>query len=101
MDIERLKNDSKLVLCRKYYYGGFAFLPFLWTINAFWFSRDAFYKPHFEEQHQIRQYVIRSGIGAFVWLVIFISWTCVFQINRASWGELGDQLSFVIPRGIP
>lgn len=45
--------------------------------------------------------VIRSGIGALVWMVIFISWTCVFQINRASWGELGDQLSFVIPRGIP
>jgi hypothetical protein len=35
--------------------GGFAFLPFLWTVNAFWFFRDAFYKPHFEEQSQIRQ----------------------------------------------
>ena len=77
MDIERLKNDAKLVLCRKYYYGkfkwihfgalcyqfvldlyslgGFAFLPFLWTINAFWFFREAFYKPQFEEQPQIRQ----------------------------------------------
>jgi hypothetical protein len=35
--------------------GGFAFLPFLWTINAFWFFKEAFYKPQFEEQPQIRQ----------------------------------------------
>ena len=35
--------------------GGFAFLPFLWTINTFWFFKEAFYKPQFEEQPQIRQ----------------------------------------------
>ncbi|XP_057376000.1 gamma-secretase subunit PEN-2-like [Daphnia carinata] len=101
MDIERLKNEAKLVLCRKYYYAGFAFLPFLWTINAVWFFREAFHKPEFDEQPQIKQYVVRSGIGAFLWMMIFIGWTCVFQSNRATWGELGDQLSFVIPRGIP
>lgn len=28
MDIERLKNDAKLVLCRKYYYGGYKEFPF-------------------------------------------------------------------------
>jgi len=101
MDISRLKNDAKLVLCRKYYYAGFAVLPFLWAINAVWFFRDAFRSPFFEEQPEIRKYVIRSGIGATFWLGAFVAWTCVFQINRAAWGELGDQLSFVIPRGIP
>lgn len=34
---------------------GFAFLPFLWAINAVWFFSDAFKKPHFEEQAQIRK----------------------------------------------
>jgi len=96
-----MKTDAKMVLCRKYYYAGFAFLPFLWAINAVWFFNDVFRKPAFEEQSQMRTYVIRSGIGALIWVGICVAWTCVFQINRASWGELGDQLSFVIPRGIP
>merc|ERR1712137_1506078 len=56
MDISRLKNDAKLVLCRKYYYAGLAVLPFLWAINAVWFFRDAFRSPFFEEQPEIRKY---------------------------------------------
>jgi len=76
MDISRMKNDAKLNLCRKYYYGklltfaivkiianvlftqnaaGFAFLPFLWAINFFWFRSDAFRNPSFEEQSDIRK----------------------------------------------
>lgn len=44
----------------KYFYvflflAGFAFLPFLWTINAVWFFREAFHKPEFDEQPQIKQ----------------------------------------------
>jgi presenilin enhancer 2 len=98
---------------------GFAILPFLWAINTVWFFNDAFRKPLFEEQAEMRKCnphfihyaipflrhillpdVIRSGVGALIWTGIFIAWTCVFQINRAAWGEVGDQLSFVIPRGI-
>jgi len=101
MDIDRMKADAKLILSRKYYYAGFAFLPFLWAINAVWFFNDAFRKPPFEEQIQLRKYVVRSSIGALVWVGICVTWTCIFQNNRSSWGELGDQLSFVIPRGIP
>lgn len=34
--------------------GGFAFLPFLWFINSVWFFREAFLKPEYQEQRQIK-----------------------------------------------
>uniref|UniRef100_A0A672GLE2 Gamma-secretase subunit PEN-2 n=1 Tax=Salarias fasciatus TaxID=181472 RepID=A0A672GLE2_SALFA len=54
MNLERLPNEEKLSLCRKYYLGGFAFLPFLWLVNVVWFFREAFMKPAYTEQLQIK-----------------------------------------------
>lgn len=92
MNLERLPNEEKLSLCRKYYLGetalslssicshfhlsfnivmyysvtitinifllfcigGFAFLPFLWLVNVVWFFREAFIKPTYTEQLQIK-----------------------------------------------
>lgn len=34
--------------------GGFAFLPFLWLVNIFWFFREAFLVPAYTEQSQIK-----------------------------------------------
>ncbi|CAG7716045.1 unnamed protein product [Allacma fusca] len=88
-----------MYLCRWYYLAGFLFLPFLWAINSFWFYHEAFKKPPFQEQKDIKTYVIRSAIGASIWFIGLLAWIITFQINRSSWGELGDQLSFVIPTG--
>ncbi|XP_072472488.1 gamma-secretase subunit PEN-2 [Notamacropus eugenii] len=101
MNLERVSNEEKLNLCRKYYLGGFALLPFLWLVNVLWFFREAFLAPAYEEQGQIKGYVWRSALGLVFWLVVLTSWITVFQINRARWGALGDYLSFTIPLGIP
>lgn len=34
---------------------GFALLPFLWAVNAIWFSKEAFVVPPYEEQKQIKK----------------------------------------------
>lgn len=34
--------------------GGFAFLPFLWLVNVVWFFKEAFVKPAYTEQPQIK-----------------------------------------------
>lgn len=34
--------------------GGFAFLPFLWLVNVLWFFKEAFLKPAYTEQPQIK-----------------------------------------------
>lgn len=45
--------------------------------------------------------VILSGIGAAIWTVIIVTWVVMFQINRAKWGEFADNISFIIPQGMP
>lgn len=88
-------------LCKKYFYLGWAFLPFLWGVNAVWFYKEAFRKPEFEGQKTIKKLVIMSGIGALVWLVGLITWITIFTINRAEWGATADYMSFNIPLGKP
>ncbi|BFZ25482.1 hypothetical protein BsWGS_28521 [Bradybaena similaris] len=100
MDLRRVKNEEKLVLCRKYYLAGFFILPFLWFVNSIWFFSEAFWKPPYAEQKTIRSYVIWSIVGTLVWMAIIITWVVVFQVNRASWGITGEQLSFIIPSGM-
>lgn len=45
--------------------------------------------------------VIWSMIGTLVWTAIIVTWVSVFQLNRADWGATADQISFIIPKGIP
>jgi presenilin enhancer 2 len=101
MDLRKVKNEDKLVLCKKYYFAGFCILPFLWFVNSIWFFNEAFRKPVYTEQAQIRSYVIWSMVGTVVWMALIVTWVMVFQLNRASWGIQGEYLSFVIPSGEP
>uniref|UniRef100_A0A665W4U6 Gamma-secretase subunit PEN-2 n=1 Tax=Echeneis naucrates TaxID=173247 RepID=A0A665W4U6_ECHNA len=112
MNLERLPNEEKLSLCRKYYLvilvlmplifsGGFAFLPFLWLVNVVWFFKEAFLKPAYTEQLLIKTYVKRSALGLLLWVAVLTTWNIIFQHFRAQWGEVGDNLSFTIPLGIP
>ena len=50
-----VKNSEKLAICKKNFFIGFAFLPWLWFINGVWFFREAFFKEPFEEQKTIRR----------------------------------------------
>ena len=45
--------------------------------------------------------VIKSGIGFLIWFAGLTAWIIIFQKYRASWGEIGDRISFVIPLGQP
>ncbi|UJR09012.1 hypothetical protein I4U23_013261 [Adineta vaga] len=99
VSLEKKSPEERLNICRKYYLGGFAFLPLLWLINAIWFYKQAFKVEPFPQQEQIRKYVIRSAIGTFVWFLIIIVWNVLFQVFRTRMGPTGDYLTFVVPRG--
>lgn len=96
-----MPNERKLYLSKWYFISGLAFLPFIWAVNAVWFFNEAFRKPEYAEQKQIRKYVICSAVGALLWLIGLVTWVTIFQINRASWGEFADSISFIIPLGTP
>ncbi|XP_067937612.1 gamma-secretase subunit PEN-2-like [Watersipora subatra] len=97
MDLSRASNEEKLNICRKYYLAGFAFLPFLWAVNAVWFFKYAFKTTEFPQQKKIRSYVIQSFVGSLIWLIALIIWISLYQLNRVSWGIIGDQISFIMP----
>uniref|UniRef100_A0A2A4K5L7 Gamma-secretase subunit PEN-2 n=1 Tax=Heliothis virescens TaxID=7102 RepID=A0A2A4K5L7_HELVI len=99
MDLSRLPNDKKLQLCRWYYKVGWFLLPFVWVVNAIWFFKEAFMKPPYDEQKEIKKYVIMSAAGAVAWIAVFAVWITVFQLQRVSWGSTGDTLSFIVPLG--
>ncbi|KAL3270616.1 hypothetical protein HHI36_021150 [Cryptolaemus montrouzieri] len=99
MDLSKLTNEKKLSLCRGYFRTGFALLPFVWAVNAIWFFNEAFRKPEYEEQKQLKKYVIYSAIGAAIWSVVLTTWIVIFQVNRDNWGEFADRISFIIPLG--
>jgi len=101
MDLAKMSNEKKLELCRWYFRAGFAALPFLWAVNTIWFIREAFIVPEYEEQKQIRKYVICSGIGATLWTAVLLAWIITFQTQRAAWGEFADSISYIFPEGKP
>lgn len=74
MDLAKVPGERKLYLCQWYFRGnlisrfayqfcnfffvivaGFAFLPFLWAVNAIWFFPEAFRRPEYDEQKQIKK----------------------------------------------
>ena len=94
----QVSDEDKLGLCKRYFFLGFALLPFLWAINVVWFFKEAFMrKPEFSQQKDLKRFVIYSAIGSVVCLTSLISWLAVFTNFRASWGELGDRLAFNLP----
>lgn len=101
-----------------FFLAGCAFLPFVWAINTFWFFNEAFRKPEYEEQKDIKKcklqlkllkkYILNifiisdvffSGLGSIVWIIAIAVWITVFQNYRADWGEAADNISFIIPLG--
>uniref|UniRef100_A0A8W8LBL7 Gamma-secretase subunit PEN-2 n=1 Tax=Magallana gigas TaxID=29159 RepID=A0A8W8LBL7_MAGGI len=91
MDLAKVKDEDKLNLCRKYYIGGFAFLPFLWFVNSVWFFREAFLKPEYQQQKQIKTYVIRSMIGTAIWIAIITTWE--YHNTKKQSVEIGEVIS--------
>ena len=95
----KVTQQEKLDLCRKYFYFGIFFLPFLWAVNAVWFFKEAFVKQAFPEQKAMKRFVVMSAVGAVIYFIAFVTWIALFSQYRTEWGALGDRLSFNIPTG--
>uniref|UniRef100_A0A5S6QPK6 Gamma-secretase subunit PEN-2 n=1 Tax=Trichuris muris TaxID=70415 RepID=A0A5S6QPK6_TRIMR len=100
MNLDKMNDDEKLFLCRRFFYGGFACLPLLWLVNSVWFFRQAFVRDSFENQPLLRLYVAGSMIGVVLWTIVLVAWISVFQLKRTDWDAFGDYISFVVPEGI-
>lgn len=96
MNLEKVSEEEKVAISRKYFIGGFFFLPFLWLVNGAWFLKDAFKR---NGNHLIRRYVAGSIMGTVVWVAIVVVWISVYQTQRANWGSFADYISLTVPYG--
>jgi len=67
MNLDKVSEEEKLKISRKYFILGFFLLPVVWLANAVWFFREAFIKKH--GHPKIRRYVAWSsdrcvGVGS-------------------------------------
>jgi presenilin enhancer 2 len=38
-------------------------------------------------------------IGTVIWIAIIVTWVIIFQMYRADWGMIADNMSFIVPKG--
>uniref|UniRef100_A0A8D9BFC3 Gamma-secretase subunit PEN-2 n=1 Tax=Cacopsylla melanoneura TaxID=428564 RepID=A0A8D9BFC3_9HEMI len=122
---KRANPMKSLKVCRYYFLGGFFFLPCLWLVNVLFFLPEAFGHgdlpsgdPTDDDNYLLltdaekearrkrirglaRRYVIVSAVGALAWVVVLGVWNYLYQTRRSEWGEWGDAVSAIIPRGKP
>uniref|UniRef100_A0A914HNM7 Gamma-secretase subunit PEN-2 n=1 Tax=Globodera rostochiensis TaxID=31243 RepID=A0A914HNM7_GLORO len=107
VDLRKLNDAERLALCRLYFRLGFAFLPFLWAVNAFWFYRYAFGAAcqsaagaGNESITQMRRFVFWSAFGALCWTFIIAGWLLFYNMQRST-GQYAwlEAITLVFPLG--
>ena len=82
------------MVARALFFGGFAFLPFLWLVSWLHFRRAA-REPG--AHPQLATYVRGSAIGASVGIALFACWVVTVRLYWRSWGESGRAIMLVLP----
>ncbi|RUS22959.1 gamma-secretase aspartyl protease complex, presenilin enhancer-2 subunit [Endogone sp. FLAS-F59071] len=95
--IDKLPPTELLWMAKRMFWGGFAFLPFLWLVNFIYLwpatKRD-------NAPKELKKYLYMSLIGSIVWFVILSTWFGLFVNMRIAWGAAADMITVVIPKGV-
>ncbi|ORZ02506.1 gamma-secretase aspartyl protease complex, presenilin enhancer-2 subunit [Syncephalastrum racemosum] len=92
-----MKPDELVSLCKKMFYGGLAFLPFLWLINVAFFARAS---RKSSAPPDLKKFVYMSAIGCGLWFIVLTTWYALFVNKRVAWGAAADKITVVIPKGV-
>ncbi|KAL0081385.1 gamma-secretase aspartyl protease complex, presenilin enhancer-2 subunit [Phycomyces blakesleeanus] len=95
--LDKMSNDELITISKKMFYGGFAFLPFLWLVNVMYFftmCRKSTAPP------ALRKYVLMSLAGCILSFIALTTWYAVFVNKRVQWGQSADTITVVIPKGV-
>lgn len=84
-----LSDDEARTLARRYYYGGFFALPWLWFVNCYLFWPVLLHNG----DAVIRSYVWRSAIGFGLFTAVLLPWALCFafggeKLIGPSWRKL-------------
>ncbi|RUS35146.1 gamma-secretase aspartyl protease complex, presenilin enhancer-2 subunit [Jimgerdemannia flammicorona] len=95
--IDKLAPTEILSIAKKMFWGGFAFLPFLWLVNFMYLwpaTKRADAPP------ELKKYLLMSLAGSITWLIILSTWFGLFVNMRVAWGAAADMITVVIPKGV-
>ncbi|KAJ3370058.1 Gamma-secretase subunit pen-2 [Kappamyces sp. JEL0680] len=106
MNIHKMPAAEVLQLSRKYFYIGFAFLPFFWLVNYVWIGRFVrSLPPELEDAYRdvktaVQRYTLYSLMGSLLWVGILVAWLAGFLVNRtAAPSSWSDSLLVYLPKG--
>jgi presenilin enhancer 2 len=86
--MEKRTEEEQLDIARKYFYIGFAFLPFLWLVNFI-----QLYPLIKTGVPEIKKIAYSSLAGSIIYAVAFFAWLAVFLTQRVAWDEVADIIS--------
>ncbi|KAG2237202.1 hypothetical protein INT48_006606 [Thamnidium elegans] len=95
--LEKMSSEEHVSISKKMFYGGFAFLPFLWLVNFLYFFNTS-RQPNAPKA--LKKYIYMSLVGCLIWFIILTSWYGLFVNRRISWGQVADRITVVIPKGL-
>lgn len=112
--LDKMSSEEHVSISKKMFYGGFAFLPFLWLVNFIYFYKTSRkpYAPNELKKCKKRKRKKKSLIliilvdiylsltGCIFWFILLTTWYALFVNKRVAWGEGGDRITVVIPKGI-
>lgn len=117
--LEKLSSEEHISISKKMFYGGFAFLPFLWLVNFLYFYKTSQQPNAPKVLKQCKELCVKSSemwfvsnlysisidvyfslAGCVTWFIILTTWYSLFVSKRVAWGEGADRITVVIPKGL-
>jgi presenilin enhancer 2 len=116
--LEKMSSEEHINISKKMFYGGFAFLPFLWLVNFMYFF-NTIRQPNapktlknckcsMNEKKNAKTDELMLNLidvywslgGCVIWFIILTTWYGLFVNKRTAWGQGADRITVVIPKGL-
>ncbi|ORE06426.1 presenilin enhancer 2 [Rhizopus microsporus var. microsporus] len=95
--LEKMSFEEHVSISKKMFYGGFAFLPFLWLVNFMYFYKTS-QLPN--APSELKKYIYLSLTGCITWFILLTTWYAIFVNKRIAWSTDVDGITVVIPKGV-
>ncbi|CAO3701344.1 unnamed protein product [Rhizopus stolonifer] len=95
--LDKMSSEEQVSISKKMFYGGFAFLPFLWLVNCIYFFNTSRKQ---DAPKELKKYIYLSLSGCIFCFVLLTTWYALFVNKRVSWGKGADRITVVIPKGV-
>ncbi|CEG82601.1 hypothetical protein RMATCC62417_16651 [Rhizopus microsporus] len=88
--LDKMSFEEHVSISKKMFYGGFAFLPFLWLVNFMYFYKTS----------QLPNAPSELKKCCIIWFILLTTWYAIFVNKRVAWSTDVDGITVVIPKGV-